>query len=645
MAGILTIEQLCSCTEEQLLNLPTFGDLSLKEVKAHLTPLGRTLARPNIQFGISSSDQEDMSELGTALNAFTNSFVKVAAEASWRGIESVRELFEEMVIGNTSEWSTVDVLNSMLSIPITEIAGAHAQEFDWRRQLSERFESLEPRTKDILDRRLPAPGTDRPTLEMLAIEENLTKERIRQILEKGREKLRSSSAVISEAKRVAEILSKPCSDRAVREIGHDPSDLNTRLVVGVAIQLKLLWGEFVWRGEEFGDTMWWVPQPGSEPSTILVEILSQLSGRCGPVEDVSAEFVKRVSIASDEDPMAIVVSAAEHSEKLRLYEGQIGIWSGSLADRCVQLLVLQAHAMTTEELAIALGREADDRTVYNGLAHERSTGRRIILTAERTWALSEWEDVEEYQMLVDVMKERIAAHGGAISLRLLQREIASTTQFKASSVQMNATMYPKFKCIDDIVTVRADDEEFDVGPPELCEHMFRRIDGEYKGLWTFDIVVDYERMYKSSTAFPAQAAQMLGIAFDSEALVSCGTARLSMSWKHNLGRIFSRNGLRELASFMRANPGDRIRFTIVGKLEVHAELLQRPPSSGPVEFVRDLIGGTGAETLLDDLGEAIGLDGTVDFGFSLEDLLARLSDRGNSNIRAALVEIHPELAE
>jgi len=138
---------------------------------------------------------------------------------------------------------------------------------------------------------------------------------------------------------------------------------------------------------------------------------------------------------------------------------------------------------------------------------------------------------------------------------------------------------------------------------------------------------------------------MLGIAFDSEALVSCGTARLSMSWKHNLGRIFSRNGLRELASFMRANPGDRIRFTIVGKLEVHAELLQRPPSSGPVEFVRDLIGGTGAETLLDDLGEAIGLDGTVDFGFSLEDLLARLSDRGNSNIRAALVEIHPELAE
>ena len=65
----------------------------------------------------------------------------------------------------------------------------------------------------------------------------------------------------------------------------------------------------------------------------------------------------------------------------------------------------------------------------------------------------------------------------------------------------------------------------------------------------------------------------------------------------------------------------------------------------PVERLRHVIGGDGADNLLADLGMAIGFDGTFEVDFGADDIMARLHQRRDQVVRPIVVEIFPELEE
>lgn len=638
-AGIVTVDQLCVRTEEQLLDLPTFGQLGLHEVKAALARHGRALASTRIT-------RPDDARMGQKrAEHLLDLFLDVVGEATVEGVGSVADLLELVTSGTTIDWVTADVIKELLAVQLVELGGDRATRFDWRHQLAAAYDRLDDRSRDLIDRRVPPPGVPIPTLEELAVPYGLTRERVRQLLGRDRGRLAAHPTVVREVRRVASLLSRACTEAALVAAGHDPHDLPTRLVVGLAREEGLLPASFPWRQAEFGGALWCVSSNDTDPSVVLLEVLNGLEYHHGILEEVAGAFAEAVNVATDQDVKTMVAAAAESSNDFTLLGGQISMWTGTHADLAVQALALHRSPMTTEELAVAAGRAPDDRGFANALSRERATGGRIIYTAEKTWALSGWDGVEEYQQLVDVMKERITAHGGSASVRSLQREIARSTGFSATSVQMAATMNPHFLHTDGVVSVRPADQPVDIGPPELCGRMFRHSGNTFRGQWWFDVTVDYNRMYYGSTAFPAQAAQLLGVTFGSEATLTCGTTTLPVSWKGNYALLFSRNGLKDLATTLGAETGDRVRFTITGHLEVSAERLPPAPTGGPIEVVEHFTGRGDAETVLDDVAYAIGLDGSLDDGFTVGDLLTRLTERGDADLIAVLSEVHPELAD
>jgi hypothetical protein len=642
-AGITTVEQLLDMTEAALLRLPTFGANSLREVRDAIEHLGCRLG--DGPGALDSSLGGASGSIARRSTDLLNHLREVAAEAASEGVATVGDLFGLLAAGETTSWLTASSAAQLRAAGVAELAGERANRFDWRLELLAVYDGLDDRSRDLLDRRLPAPPKPVPSLEDLAADYGITRERARQVIEKERVALVRPPVVVREVHRLTELLSVPCTAAALRSAGHDPHDLATRLVAGIAVEQGLLPRTFSFRAVDFGGISWWVTSAEASPDVVLVRTLRARPYGVGPVDEVAAEFRVAVNVTAGEDVEAMVEHAAEASQSLRLVDGRVSLWTGTHADLAVQALACAGKPMTTEELAVAAERQPTDRGFANALSRETTTGRRIIRTAEKTWALPEWDGVEEYQQLVDVMRERIAAHGGRVSVRLLQREIPRTTSFAATSVQMTATMNPHFVCEDGVVWARSDDDVPDAGPPSSSKVLFRVLQGEARGLWAFDVPIDYDLMYRSSMRAPGQVAQMLGLGFGADAVdVSCGDVTIPMSWKGIEARIFSRNGLKDLAVGLGADNGDRIRFTVVGPLRMTAERLPPPPTPSTA-WLCDLIGCTNAETLLDDLTYAVGLDGQLEEDLPTGVLLDRLAERGNHDIRAALLRVHPELAD
>ena len=209
---------------------------------------------------------------------------------------------------------------------------------------------------------------------------------------------------------------------------------------------------------------------------------------------------------------------------------------------------------------------------------------------------------------------------------------------------MYATMHSRFVCEDDIVRLRRDDEPIATTPPERSGQVYRRVDVATPGCWSIVLDVDYAAIRAASTSLPSPFIALLGMSDGNPKSISCNNTEVEATINMSSVALSSSGGWRDVVTSLGAQDGDRVVFTALPTGDAAATLA--PDLSSPsenVNLIRSLIGGDGANGLLEDFAYAVGVTETVDDEFIFEELDERLSRRGTPDIRAALVAIHPEL--
>ncbi len=623
-AGIDTIGKVAATPDADMLALPNFGELSLTEVHRLLDEY-LSIAEQSEAAVVKPADPATAAAIGTLR--------RVATAAHDDGVTTVGQFIEALAGPDTPAW-TGDDIDALLTTPLHAIADPTlAPHYRWRDAMATLVDQLnEPSWAALLDTSVLRPNGPR-TLEQVGQDHNLTRERIRQLRVKACTRLAERPAIQAAARLFSRLLDPACPAAVLIDRGFDPADELVQILASVANLNDWVAGT-IWTDTIANEP--WIGT-GPVPGNWITEAIKRAGGS-ETVADLDEAFTQMYRHAAP----TVFHSVLRDSKNLRVFGHRAVDWSGSLLDKSIRVLELHGEPMTTEQL-IAQVEPNSDRSLEGQLLIERKNGSRIIWTVDKLWALPGW-DVDPYTRGEDLMAQIIQEAGGRISLRRLTKEVQSRGGFKPSSVQMWATMSPRFVFEDQAVRCRRPDEPIPVPQPWESAAIVRRVDDPDRGSWSTPLTVNYESIRASSTILSLPFATLLDVDFEQERTITCCNINVGVSWRMSSVYLHSSAGWRTVCESLDANDGDRLIFTATGPGTANAWLATSAPDNAtPTEFIRSLIGGDGTDDILTDVAWAIGLDGQLDEDFTLDDINTRLARRRDNDLRDALVAIHPEL--
>lgn len=623
-AGIDTIGKLAAMADADMRMLPSFGEQSLAEVHRLLDEYLATTEQ---------AEAAIVNPTNPATAATIATLRRVATAAHDEGVTTVGKLIEALASPNTPVWAGDDVA-ALLASPLEAIADSTlAPNYGWQDAMTTILREANGRTRaSVVDTSLLRPGGPR-TLEQVGQDHGLTRERIRQLRVKTCKRMGGLPAIRSAARLFSRLLDPACPTAVLVDRGFDPADELVQILASVANYNDWLAGN-VWT-ETIAGEPWFGTGPA--PGGWTTESIKR-DGGSASIADLDEAFNQMYRHAAPN----VFHSVLRGSRNLRVFGHHVADWSGSLLDKAIRVLELHGEPMTTEQLT-ALVEPNSDRSLEGQLLVERKNGSRVIWTVDKLWALPDW-DVGAYTRGEDLMAQIIEDAGGKVSLRRLTKEVQSRGGFKPSSVQMWATMSPRFVCEDQAVRCRRPDEPIPVPEPWESASIVRRIDDPDHGSWSTQITVNYESIRTSSTILSLPFAALLDIDFEQERTIICRGIDVGVSWRMSSVYLHSSAGWRTVCESLGAKDGDRLIFTANGPGTGNAWLAPAvAEAANPTDMIRALIGGEGTDDVLADAAWAIGLDGKLDEDFTLDDVNARLARRRHNDLRDALVAIHPEL--
>lgn len=623
-AGIDTIGKLAATPDADMLALPNFGEMSLAEVHRVLDEYLATTEQTEAAI-VTPADPAAAAAIGRIR--------RLATAANDDGVATIGQLIDALASPTTPAWAGDDV-DQLLATPLDAIADPTlAPHFGWQAAIAEVLDGTNGRSRAaVLDTSVLRPGGAR-TLEQVGRDHHLTRERIRQLRVQVCKRMGAHAAIAAAAALFSQLLDPACPASLLVERGFDPTDESVQILASVANHANELAGN-IWTAT-IADEPWY--GTGTPPGTWIRETVRRAGGGTS-VTDLDEGFNQRYRHAAPN----IFHTLLRNCQELQVLGDRVVDWSGSLLDKAIYVLEQHGEPMTTEELA-ALVEPNSDRALRNQLHDEHKHGSRVIRTVDKLWGLPDW-DVDTYTRGEDLMTQIIEEAGGKISLRRLTKEVQARGGFKPSSVQMWATMSPRFIYEDQAVRCRRPDEPIPVPEPWESAAIVRRIDDPDHGRWSTQLTVNYESIRTSSTILSLPFATLLDVDFEQERTITCCGIIVGVSWRMNNVYLHSSAGWRSVCETLGAKDGDRLIFTAVGPGDGNAWLVPAVPDNAtPTEVIRSLIGGEGTDDVLTDVAWAIGLDGRLDEDFTLDDVNARLARRRDNDLRDALVAIHPEL--
>ncbi len=536
--------------------------------------------------------------------------------------------------------------------------------------LQERFDALSDDERAIIEcHKL----TDSPlTLEELGkLRGDVTRERIRQIEDRGLERIFSPGPVLArrvgharkdagpedaslfdayeqqrqETELVEETVERlralllPVTESALTESGFGALDtVATRLLIVAAERRSK------WRGKvvEYEGRRWLAGQ--MTPARFVAKVTED-ARELGVVEDlvelwegVEKDVRRHVgSQAEAEDLAAKIVddlAVTEVGDRYAILGGRT-----SVPERLVRILRANGAPMSGDEL-IAHITDRATRFVRNNLFEDN----RIVQAGADEFSLVEW-GAKPRPSLLELVYGTIDEHGN-VAVDYLER-LAEEHHYSASSIAFYRGLPNLFEDAG-VLRRRTVDDPSAIPEPGLDDSCVRVIAGPHRGCWSTIVTINHRRLYTGPQKLPSPLANFLGMAPGVRRMPitveSVGTVRSTWgSYPYLFG-----GELRPVLDQLRFADGARARIIVCGPDEIVIEPVPvTPDDPRPIAVLVAAAGlyddegqPVGRSELVAELAYAVGLEPTTPVFMVGRRLSAR---RDNAALRAFEIVFADEL--
>lgn len=410
------------------------------------------------------------------------------------------------------------------------------------------LETVEPRTRKVVASRLRT--RERPTLEQLGSQLQITRERVRQLEQKGltvlTAALRDPSCarlnwraldLAQEIGNAVQIGSQQL-DHALKKASSglaDPQDLSCHDLM-------------LWMAGEYRRDSGWLVRGDQSFDGLILALRENLGNRLLIEDaDLSLSF-KELGIADSE--LEAIMAATRQWRRLNATTW--ARWSGDVADKAEVLLLWKNIPVRLEEINRLIGEGHTAGTLRNALARDE---RFVRTNKDGTFALSAW-GLEEYSGIANEMVERIERNGGSVRLSDLIEEFVPKFGVSANSIRMYAET-PAFINEKGWVRLRTDHE------PYRVDRRIERVPGLYvrpTGEVVVHFVVDRDVLRGAGKRLPEPAAGELGmVPADRRKFVSETGHELVISWLPTATAGPTIGSTKQIAEELELTEGDRFR--------------------------------------------------------------------------------------
>lgn len=421
-----------------------------------------------------------------------------AAWAHWEaGVESFTQLAEAVRQGAPPR----DVEEAWERVGRTGLAAVGARkryEFDPTASLHKIIAAIGDRQLIILERRTWSIGRS-STLQELAQEFGVTRERVRQLELQALEKLenelnRPEHAVVGRAARLlADTLGMAAPLDRLRgtwvrpALGGDADELSR---LSALLMLHLTGPYELW--EE-----WIIRRPAKENVSATARALDALFERGLPLVDEALVQLEQAGVRKES-----VRDWLGLQSRVRVLEEYVVPWAGTLADKAEVILRVSGRPLTFDEIADTINEEFSARTLRNYL----STDARFRRLGLRVFGLDEWGG-EEYTTISDELAEEIERRGGEARLDDLVQTLTAQFGVSANSVRAYASG-PQFeRSSGGSIRLRRARAHAPKQPVELTKRCFR-----IGPAWAFRTTVTTDTLRGSGIGIPQGFAAYLRLA-------------------------------------------------------------------------------------------------------------------------------------
>jgi hypothetical protein len=478
--------------------------------------------------------------------------------------------------------------------------------------------------------------TRKKTLQELATEFSITRERVRQIEEAVLSRItRRTQSSIGELLRRASrylkgVIGAVCPLATIlperTRSGDNKPEFGSDLTLGMLVWLAGPY-EF-YRG-------WLVRAPAGGLIALTKSTFRRMAANHEPVD--ARTVVETLSEMNVHERWALEWLGAV--ERLKTVSGKICLWNGGLPSKAHLVLRAYGTAMTADGICKEIGESCRRRSLLNCLQSHSDLFRK---SGPDLFSLSDWGGDEHTSVKKFVFSE-IERAGGRVHKDLLIRSTmtklavpkrtVSTTLGNPIFVQSNAGY----------IRVRTKEDPLPrMNPIEFTKRCYRLSceDSNHQRVraWSYRVRVDPETLRGSGTAIPAAFASLLGLRPGERETVTSPFGEVQFSWN---GPQASVGSLRSAAKALDASVGDFLYVSVVDKSTVVFSLLRAEELDRASGWERICLHVTGVkrndkDACIAQVGASIGLKDDEDF--SIGDIRRRLEMRREGD----LLELVPE---
>jgi hypothetical protein len=478
--------------------------------------------------------------------------------------------------------------------------------------------------------------TTKRTLQQIATEFSLTRERVRQIEERviSRITKRAQNSLGELLRRSSRYLKGAMG--AACPVGNIVPERISRNVSSNGMTEDLTLGMLLWLAGPYEAYRGWLVRG---PSESLVSLTKNVFRRLGAKQE--PRDIRTVVDALSEIHVheRWALDWLSTVEMVKIFDDKICSWNGGLPSKAYLVLKVRGTAMTADDICRDIGDACQKRSLLNCL---QSHPDRFRKSGPGLFSLTEWGGPEYTSVRKFVVKEIKNLGGRANRGLLIERTMSGLTVTKRTV--MTALSNPIFVQTDaGYVRVRSKTDPMPrINPIEFSKHCYRLSykDGAHRRcrVWSYRVKVDSETLRGSGSAIPAAFGSLLGLRPGEREIAKSEFGEFQFSWN---GPQASVGSLRPAANGLDASVGDFLYVSITDPATVAFSLLraQELESVSGWERICLLVAGTKEdckEARIAEVGVAIGLNESVDF--TIGDIRRRLEMRRERE----LLELIPE---
>jgi len=569
-----------------------------------------------VGFALELSPPSEISFNLTQESALAPVMEAIRLVSGWAMLRGVESGVDEAIARSLSTDAPPDVAAALELLHTIELRVLARDEdlsrFDPLQAAADLLNTYEDHELEILERILAKGIRSIPTLEALGQRMNVTREWVRQLEVKVRERLarQLESAQFAIVKRHADSLADQLGTAfAVKELPAEmvPTD-GGPLVDELFAHLA---GPFVQRDGWFVRT-----DAGGSVDTLMKEAYeSALDGHAAPL-DAMRDAIESLGVKA-EMVDALIAATPEY----RVLDDQIVRWQ-HMGSRVLGVLHAAGKPMTFEDLL------AEVEAAHAGsLRNHLSANQLVKRTKVNEWGLASWEGTP-YRKILDHMADELSK--GKCSVSELAAMLNAQFDISPVSVAMYAQMHPMFVTAGDVIRLRGENE------PYVPTASLEMSGGCYviDGAWAVAITVDHDLLRGSGRPMPEAFAIHLGLQPGGSGTLHSGERQIKVTW----GMAPTFGSLRWVAEQEGLNGGDLLFIRRSTPSEVNFRYVRGHELSSAETIATELALRVGASKPSMDLkrwlGDALGLGAAATP--TIPQLRARLLARGQQPLAALL---------